>query len=59
MSIFSDYKCGALSESDYRYECNKMNRQARHEEEEYWDALNNPDPEEEEEDEQEEEEDDN
>lgn len=36
MSIFSDYKCGALSESDFRYECNKMNREARHEEEEYW-----------------------
>ena len=51
MSIFSDYKCGALSESDFRYECNKMNREARHEEEEYWDALNNPDPEEEKEEE--------
>ena len=53
MSIFSDYKCGALSESDFRYECNKLNREARHEEEEYWSGLFAPDPEEEEEEEDE------
>lgn len=26
MSIFSDYECGAMSESEFRQECARMNR---------------------------------
>lgn len=33
MSIFSDYECGALSDDEFRNECNRMNRQDRYERE--------------------------
>ena len=33
MSIFSDFKVGALSEQEYRDECIRMNREDRYERE--------------------------
>lgn len=31
MSIFSDYECGAMSESEFKQECARMNREERDE----------------------------
>ena len=30
MSIFSDYNCGALSDDEYRFECNRINAADRY-----------------------------
>ena len=37
MSIFSDYKCGALSYDEYREDCKRMDRQDRYEREHQFD----------------------
>lgn len=39
MSIFSDYKAGALSDEEYRDECAYMNRQDRWEQEHEYDCY--------------------
>ena len=30
MSIFSDHNCGALSDNEFRFECNRMNAEDRY-----------------------------
>ena len=39
MSIFSDYKVGALSDWEYEQECRRMNREDRYEREHEFDDL--------------------
>ena len=40
MSIFSDYKVGALSDFEFEQECARMNRQDRWERDHMYDDLN-------------------
>ena len=37
MSIFSDYKCGAMSDDEYKDACIRMNLQYRYEQEHLYD----------------------
>lgn len=37
MSIFSDCKCGALTEEEFKMECTRMNNQDRYEQEHEFD----------------------
>ena len=37
MSIFSDYKCGALSDDEFKADCIRMNNRERYEEEHIYD----------------------
>ena len=43
MSIFSDYKVGALSDFEFEQECNRMNRQDRWEREHMYDDYHTDD----------------
>ena len=49
MSIWSDYKCGALTDEEFRDECIKMNLQDRYEREHMYDKWFDEDEEEDEE----------
>ena len=39
MSVYSDYKCGALSYEDYRRECARINREEAYYEENMYDEY--------------------
>ena len=41
MSIYSDYKVGALSDEEFREECKRINREDRIDREEYWKSFEN------------------
>jgi hypothetical protein len=39
MSIFSDYKSGAMSDDEYNFECGRMNRKDRSERDREYDEF--------------------
>lgn len=51
MSIYSDYKCGALTDDEFRFLCNEENRRDRYEREHMFDDIYDPKDEGEEDDE--------